>query len=213
MKHKIFIFDFDGTLVDSMPVWSQKMLNILQSTNTPYPDDIIKIITPLGDKGTAKYFKETLGVPISEDEMFTLMDEYALPKYHDEIPLKSGVKDALLCLKEKGCSLNVLTASPHKMVDRCLERLEVYPLFNNVWTCDDFALTKSEPEIYLQAAQRLGTNTCDIVFFDDNISALETAKRAGMFTVGVYDKSGEDFASKLKATADIYIKSFGELNI
>ena len=213
MKHKIFIFDFDGTLVDSMPTWSQKMLNILQSTNTPYPDNVIKIITPLGDKGTARYFKEDLGVPMSEDEMFALMDEYALPKYRDEIPLKESVEATLKTLKEKGCSLNVLTASPHKMVDCCLERLGIYSLFDNVWTCEDFGLTKSNPEIYVRAAQKLGANVRDIAFFDDNIGALETAKKADMFTVGVYDKSGEDFTEKLKAVADVYIKTFGELDI
>ena len=213
MKHKVFIFDFDGTLVDSMPTWSQKMLSILQSTNTPYPDDVIKIITPLGDKGTARYFKEDLGVPMSEDEMFALMDEYALPKYRDEIPLKESVEATLKALKEKGCSLNVLTASPHKMVDCCLKRLGIYSLFDNVWTCEDFGLTKSNPEIYVRAAQRLGADVEDIAFFDDNIGALETAKKAGMFTVGVYDKSGEDFTEKLKAVADVYIKTFGELDI
>ncbi len=213
MKHKILIFDFDGTLVDSMPTWSQKMLNILKSTNTPYPDDVIKIITPLGDKGTARYFKEDLGVPMSEDEMFALMDEYALPKYRDEIPLKEGVEAMLKALKEKGCSLNVLTASPHKMVDCCLERLGIYSLFDNVWTCEDFGLTKSNPEIYAKAAQRLGADVEDIAFFDDNIGALETAKMAGMFAVGVYDKSGEDFTDRLKAVADVYVKTFSELDI
>ncbi len=205
---KSYIFDFDGTLVDSMPYWSEKMLNILRVTNTPIPSDIIKIITPLGDKGTAKYFRETLGVKLSEEEMFALMDEYALPKYRDEIPIKQGVREYLIKSKEKGISLNVLTASPHKMLDPCLKRLGVYDLFDFVFSCDDFNTTKSNPEIYLKTCERIGVNVTNSVFFDDNLLACKTAKEAGLKVVGVYDKTGEDFERELKERFDGYVKTF-----
>ena len=205
---KAYIFDFDGTLVDSMPYWSEKMLNILRVTSTPIPCDIIKIITPLGDKGTAKYFSETLGVNLTEEEMFALMDEYALPKYRDEIPLKDGVYEYLKKCKEKGISLNVLTASPHKMLDPCLKRLGVYGLFDFVFSCDDFNTTKSNPDIYLKTCERIGVNVANSVFFDDNLLACKTGKQAGLKVVGVYDKTGADFEEDLKKIADGYVRTF-----
>lgn len=208
MKYFNYIFDFDGTLVDSMPYWSQKMINILEKNKLSYPDDIIKIITPLGDVGTARYFKEELGVEDSIEEMRRQMDEYALPKYRDVIELKEGVFDYLTMLKSKGCSLNVLTASPHKMLDPCLERNGIFDLFDNVWSCDDFGTTKSDVGIYRSAVEKIGVRECDAVFFDDNVGAVSTAARAGLFTVGVYDESGRDFSEELYRTADLYIKSF-----
>ena len=51
---KDLVFDFDGTLVDSMPTWGGKMLRILKEEGVSYPDNIIEIITPLGDAGTAR---------------------------------------------------------------------------------------------------------------------------------------------------------------
>ena len=205
---KAYVFDFDGTLVDSMPYWSEKMLNILRATKTPIPSDVIKIITPLGDKGTAKYFREILGVKLSDEEMYELMDEYALPKYRDEIPLKDGVKEYLIKSKEKGISLNVLTASPHKMLDPCLKRLGVYDLFDYVFSCDDFNMVKSNPEIYLKTCERIGVSVSNTVFFDDNLLACKTAKEAGLKVVGVYDKTGEDFAKELKKLCDDYVNDF-----
>ena len=89
---KTYIFDFDGTLVDSMPAWSAKMLYVLKESGTAYPDDIIKTITPLGDLGSANYFQETLGCTKGKEWMLAKMDEYALPKYRDEIILKEGVQ-------------------------------------------------------------------------------------------------------------------------
>lgn len=153
---KYYLFDFDGTLVDSMPTWSKKVLRILDLTQTPYPPDILKHITPLGDLGTARYFADVLGVPWTVEEMFAQMDAYALPKYRDEILLKPGVLSFLQLLKSRGCSLNVLTASPHKMLDDCLKRNGVYDLFDHVWSCDDFSTTKSDPEIYRRAVALMG---------------------------------------------------------
>jgi HAD superfamily hydrolase (TIGR01509 family) len=208
---KTYIFDFDGTLVDSMPHWSQKMINILEQFNVDYPKYIIKIITPLGDKGTAKYYREVLGVPLSDDEMLALMDKYALPKYRDEIGFKDGVYETLETLKEQGASLNVLTASPHRMLDPCLKRLGVFDMFDNVWSCDDFGTTKADVGIYTAAAEKLGVSVSDIVFLDDNIGAVKTAKAAGMQTVGVYDPSGEEFTDALRQTADRYVVNLKEL--
>lgn len=210
MVMKAYIFDFDGTLVDSMPCWSQKMLNILQRSGVDYPADVIRIITPLGDAGTARYFRESLGVSMTEEAMLTQMDAYALPRYRDEIPLKAGVEDYLRRLKAAGCSLNVLTASPHKMVDPCLKRLGVWDLFDHVWSCDDFDTTKSDPAIYLRAMERIGAPVCEGVFLDDNVGAIETAVRAGLFTVGVFDASGEAFAERMRQTADVYLQSFAD---
>lgn len=208
---KVCIFDFDGTLVDSMPYWANKMLNILNKHNIDYPEDIIKIITPLGDLGTAKYFKETLGLNLSVEQIIAEMDEYALPKYRDEIVLKSGVKEALEHLKQQGFSLNVLTASPHRMLDCCLKRNVIYDLFDFVFSTDDFNKTKSDPTIYADTVEKIGCTIKDAVFFDDNLIALKTAKTAGLETVGVYDESSKDYTDQIIKTADKYINSFCEL--
>lgn len=211
MKHLNYLFDFDGTLVDSMPYWSQKMINILIENKVDYPKDIIKIITPLGDIGSAKYFKEILKVNVSIEDMLKDMDEYALPKYRNVISLKDGVKEYLEMLKDNNCSLNILTASPHKMLDPCLKRNGIFDLFDNIWSCDDFKTTKSDPQIYIDAAKKIGVKENELVFFDDNIGAIKTAAQAGLYTVGVYDDSGKDFSDNLKEIADLYIESFVNL--
>lgn len=206
----VYIFDFDGTLVDSMRRWSGKMLNILDKNNISYPPDIIKTITPLGDRGTAEYFR-SLGVKMSVSEILDLMDSYAMREYEYNIPAKPHVGEALARLKSEGHSLNVLTASPHKMLDVCLKRLGLYALFDNVWSCDDFSYTKSQPEIYTEAARRLGAEVSDCVFADDNYNALAAAKKAGMRTVGVYDDTSAELEKDIRALSDKYIKDFSEI--
>ena len=209
--HHTYIFDFDGTLVDSMPSWAEKVLNILRECGVEYPADIINIVTPLGDRGTAEYMRDVLGVPLSLEEIFRQMDEYALPKYRDEIVLKEGVREYLARLRDGGRTLHVLTASPHKMVDPCLKRLGIFDWFSNVWSTDDFGMVKSDPRIYLAAADRIGVDVSDAVFFDDNLMAIRTARAAGMYAVGVYDASSDALVEEIRAAADLYVRSMSEL--
>jgi len=210
---KAYIFDFDGTLVDSMPCWSQMMLNILEKNNIAYPDNIIELITPLGNIGAAKYFIENLHAQVSIAQMMLQMEEYAYPQYRDKIVLKPGVLEYLTMLKSQNCTLHVLTASPHKMLDPCLKRNGIYDLFDNVWSIDDFGLSKSDVRIYKEAIARIGSTEPETLFFDDNIGAVKTAKQAGLYTVAVYDASAKGFTEELKQVSDRYIESFVGLDL
>ena len=206
-----YLFDFDGTLVDSMPTYASSMLRILDENGISYGDDLVKIITPLGLPGTVKYFKNELGMKLPEDQLLKLMEKYLLDAYFHSIPAKSNVISVLKELKKRGTSLNVLTASPHITLDACLKRLGMWDLFENIWSCDDFNTTKADPDIYVQAACRLNTTVDQVLFLDDNLNADKTAKSAGMLTCGVYDASSDEYVEEIKAATDFYIYDFAEL--
>ena len=208
---KTYLFDFDGTLVDSMPTFGSMMKRILDENGIKYGDDIVKIITPLGYLGTAKYFIE-LGLAKTTDELVKTMQDYARVEYELNIPEKKDVSKTLSLLKEKGASLNVLTASPHSLLDPCLKRLGIYDLFDNVWSSDDFGTTKANPEIYVMAAERMGVTVEEVHFVDDNIGAVKTAKTAGAVAYGIYDESSKDYGEDIKKVADYYVNEFSELN-
>ena len=206
-----YLFDFDGTLVDSMPTFVSAMLRILDENHICYDTGVIKIITPLGLNGTAEYYINQLGVPMSKEQLMSVMKEYMLDAYFHTIPAKMNVPEVLRELKNRGASLNVLTASPHITLDACLKRLGLWELFDNVWSCDDFNTTKADPQIYVRAAEKMNTTVENVLFLDDNLNADQTAKTAGMQVCGVYDESSKDYVAQMKAANDYYIYDFQEL--
>lgn len=206
----VYLFDFDGTLVDSMPTFIEAFLRIMRRFDISIPKDIVKTITPLGYRGAAEHLL-TLGVPLSTDELLRDVNDFARAAYHERIVLKTHVKDTLEALRARGDSLNVLTASPHGVLDACLKRNGVWSLFDNVWSCEDFATTKADPAIYRMAAQRLGKAVGEVIFLDDNYHADKTAKSAGMTVYGVFDESSRDSADEIRAVTDRYITDFSEL--
>ena len=207
---KTFLFDFDGTLVDSMPTFVSVMLRILDEHGIKYGDDIVKVITPLGYHGTAEYYR-TLGIETPTEQLIETMNRYAVDEYTFNIGAKDTVIETLQRMKARGYSLNVLTASPHLALDPCLKRLGIWELFDNVWSCDDFHTTKANPEIYKMAAERMGCEVSEVVFVDDNINAVRTAKVAGMVAFGIFDESSADYVEEFKNTADGYVYKLSEL--
>ena len=206
-----YLFDFDGTLVDSMPTFVGVMKRILDENGIPYGEDLVKIITPLGYAGTAKYYVETLGVPKTPEELIATMHAYAVEAYTHDVEAKEGVVETLRAMKARGDSLSVLTASPHAALDPCLKRLGIYDLFTYVWSCEDFGTTKSDPAIYRMAAERLGVSVDDVIFVDDNLGADQTAKAAGMVVYGIYDPSSAEYEEEIRQATDGYARVFPEL--
>ena len=207
---KAYLFDFDGTLVDSMSPYANSLYKILDDNNVSYGDDSIKIITPLGLSGTAEYCI-SIGLDLTKEEIISLMGKYMYEEYVNNIPAKNNVISVLKELKSRGIKLNVLTASPHITLDACLKRLGIFDIFYNVRSCDDFGTTKTDPVIYIKAAEKIGENVEDIIFFDDNLFADLTAKSVGMKVCGVYDDSSKEYIDDMKKQTDYYINDFSEL--
>lgn len=205
-----YLFDFDGTLVDSMDTYAGVMLSILDKNGIKYEKDIVKVITPLGYLGTANHFIG-MGVKASVLQLVCEMKSGMVYEYTHNVGEKPNVISTLKALKGKGDSLNILTASPHEVLDPCLKRLGIFELFDNVWSCDDFETTKANPEIYKMAAEKMGVSVSDAIFLDDNYNAVKTARDAGMRVFGVYDKSSAEYAEDMRGISERYISDFAEL--
>lgn len=208
---KVYIFDLDGTLIDSMPVGIGIVLGFLKEKGIDYPDDIVTTLTPLGYKGSAKYIADHLSGGGQLEQIYEYFQAQTLRAYGETIPLKAHVKETLEGLKAQGYRLNVLTASPQLLTDICLKRLGVYDLFDNVWSIDAFGLTKADEQIYIEAAKRIGVTPEECIMADDNLHVLQTAKKVGMATVGVYDESSKDVMEEMRAIADKYVVDFADL--
>ena len=208
---KIYIFDLDGTLVDSMPLALKIVLDFLTERDIAYPDNFVKILTPLGFKGIAKYYVEEMGVKLSPEEIYACFEKSLQKAYAEQISLKPNVKATLERLRARGDRLNVLTASPHAFTDACLKNNGVYDLFENVWSSEDFGVLKSNPKIYSMAAERLNASVAECIMTDDNLYVLETAKAAGTQTIGVYDEYSADDKEKMQRIADEYVNDFSEI--
>lgn len=210
MDRKYYFFDFDGTLVDSMPYLEKLTLGFLNKYNLKYPDNIMDIIIPLGYRGGAEYYVSTYKeLHRTVEQVKKELEEGLFVDYRDTIPLKSGALEYLLKIKREGKKLFILSASQHLQLDVCINRLRIGDLFDRVISCEEYGTTKGDTQLYKKVAKDLGITPKDIVFVDDNINSIKTAKKAGCYCVGVYDKVGDKVWEEMQEVADETIKDFG----
>lgn len=207
MDKQYAIFDMDGTLVDSMVYWKNLAKEYLALQGIIHiPDMILEKIKPMTMIESATLFIEKFGLngtPESvANEMNALMDTH----YYKDIPLKKGIKEYLNKLYNSGTTMCVASATAVPLVEACLKRLGIIEYFSFLLSCETIGVGKSKPNIYYEAAKRLGAEPSDIAVYEDALYAAETAKKAGFYVVGVFDESAKkNFASLKEITDEIII--------
>ena len=202
MDKRFCIFDMDGTLVDSMHYWKGLGRDYLESLGI-HPDErllwMVKAMTML--EGAA-YFMDTFHIPGPPqrivDEMEAMMEEH----YRRDVPLKPGVKAYLERLRGRGCRLCVATATAEPLARQCLSRLGVDHLFDFILSCETLGVSKNRPDVFLEAARRLGAAPGETAVFEDALYAARTAREAGFYTVAVPEPSYAGDWPELSALAD-----------
>lgn len=210
-KFKAFIFDLDGTLLDSMQVWDKVYAAPFNEYGIDVPDDYIMKVNHLSLKDCVKYTLSNTPLPCDGEKLNDIWWKHAYKEYAENVPLKEGAYELLSTLSEKGISLAVATASPYSLFVPCLKRLGIYDLFDCFVSTDEVARGKDCPDVYLKAAARLNVSPEESAVVEDSHIGVKSAKAAGFYTIGVYDKASEKYSDVISSTADIYIRSLNEL--
>ena len=208
---KAVLFDLDGTLVESMSMWGDIDVDYLKKFHIPVPEGLQKAIEGLSMYQTAVYFKENFAI---EDSLEEIMDEWnrmAYEKYTTEIPLKPGARAFLNGLKDKNIPCGIATSNSRILTEAILKSHQVENYFSVMVTGDEITNGKPDPEVYLEAAKKMGVAPEHCLVFEDIPSGIIAGKRAGMTVCAVEDAySMKDMEEKIRL-ADFYIKSYEEL--
>lgn len=204
------IFDFDGTLFDSMGIWETAGTDYLASLGITAQADLAKTLHPLSMLQSTVYLQEHYSLPLSlaeiEDGINRIVEDYYLLRTQP----KDGVLPFLSALKARGVPMCIATASDRYLVEGALKRCGLLPFFEEIFTCSQLGRSKDEPFIFEHARQYLGTSKAETAVFEDAPHAAKTAKDAGFPVIGIFD-AFEPNQQALKTIADVYAGSFAQL--
>ena len=203
------IFDFDGTLLDSMFIWDTIGEDYLRTLGKEPHEDLKETFMTLTLEEAAEYYREHYKVTLSVTEIVDSINAMVEGIYRTKVTLKPGVMAYLRLLKERGVKMCVATVTDRYLVEDTLERLGILHYFSEIFTCAEVGYGKDKPIIYQKALEHLGTAKEETFVFEDSLFALETAKIDGFPTVGVYDMH-ESRQEEMKRLANCYVRSFEE---
>lgn len=204
------IFDFDGTLFDSMFIWDTAGEVYLRSVGKGPEEGLQKVLKPMSLYQSAGYIKGHYNIPLSVEEIMDSINRTVEDFYFYTVQPKEGVITLLERLKENGVKMCIATATDRYQVDAALRRCGMEGFFSDIFTCTDVGCGKDEPVIFQKALKHLQTSRMDTIVFEDACHALRTAKMDGFITVAVYD-SHEEEQEELHALADFVLNDY--LNI
>lgn len=208
---KAFIFDLDGTLVDSMWMWKSIDIEFLGRYGHECPPELARVIEGMSFSETAVYFKERFGLPLSTDEIKAIWTKMSIDKYRYEVPLKKGAAQILAYAGEHKISCGIATSNGREMVDAVLNSLELTPCFQVVTTACEVKAGKPEPDIYLKVARDLNVVPEECLVFEDVPAGILAGKRAGMTVCAVDDEFSRHMDEEKRSLADYFIQDYFEL--
>ena len=214
MNKKFAIFDMDGTLINSMDYWCNLGREYLYKYGiTENIEDILEEVgTKTMSQGSKLFADNFDGLP-SIPDMIAELRAMIASHYENDVVAKSGVIDYLETLKSKGVKMCLASATDVPLVIMVMNRLGISKYFEFMLSCEEVGKGKDEPDIYMEAARRLGCKPEEAAVYEDVFYSANTAKNAGFYTIAVADKNATKEWEALTSIADEVIENWSEAHI
>ena len=206
------IFDLDGTLIDSMQIW-YRIDRELASENgiQDLSREVSERIKKMSINEAAQFFIDELGFTMTKQQIISRIEEMVRIEYEENIRLKPFVGEVLDFLDERGITFCAATATYKGLAEAVMKRCGIYGRMKFLLTDVEYPKGKKFPDIFLGAAERMGTLPGDTLVVEDSLHCLQTASAAGFMTAAVYDESAAPERAEIERTAGFYAESLRDI--
>ncbi|MBQ9020788.1 MAG: HAD family phosphatase [Eggerthellaceae bacterium] len=205
-----FVFDCDGTLLDTMDAWNALEEDLFAQASIPFtPEQIDEIRALPIQMGAGRFYEH--GIGNSPEHVLEILDTALLSFYQNEVCALPGAVDFVQAARAANIPCTVVSSSPQRYVVAGLKRADIADAFTAIVTTEDVSMSKQDPRIYLHAIEAMDAQAETSWGFDDALYALKVMRETGLRTCGCYDHDETGTYEQLADVADIAIRSFTEL--
>jgi len=212
MKITGAIFDLDGTILDSMEIWSKAAELFLESLGIKAKPGLQEDLYAMTLDEAYVYLQKEYALSLSCQQIGEGIIDVLKDTYTNKIKPKENVHQFLEFLNNNNIPCVILTSSDRNMFTDCLKNNTLTGFFKSIFTSSELKMSKSKPEIYKYAADSLNSKPENTLVFEDALFAIKTAHDAGFYTIGIYDAfshTASDIA-EAKKNCDFFAMNFEE---
>jgi len=199
------VFDLDGVIVDSEELWDEVRAGLARERGGRWSDQAQADMMGMSSTEWSRYMHDVIGLPETPEEISREVVERMLERYSERLPLIDGAVDAVKKLAVNW-PLAVASSSNRRLIDRVLEVSGLTPFFKVTVSSEEVSRGKPAPDVYVEAAQRLGAERTRCVAIEDSASGIRSAHAAGMHVVAIPNRAFPP-AAEVLAQADIVLDS------
>jgi HAD superfamily hydrolase (TIGR01509 family) len=178
------IFDLDGVLIDSEPVWEQVRRQVVAEHGGRWAPDTQQRLMGMSTPEWARYLSQDLGVALPADRVAALVIEHMRSRYASALPLMAGAAQAVRRLAARW-PLGLASSSPPVLIETVLASASLTSCFAAVMSTEQVARGKPAPDIYLAVARQLGVAPARCAAIEDSANGLRSASAAGLAVIAV----------------------------
>lgn len=210
---KAALFDCDGTMLDSMPMWTNLSMDVMADYGIDLPREVERQTASMSHLDAARFYADKYFNGQHVEDLQKTFSDHLYRSYHEELQLKPGVHDLLDKLHARGIPMAVASSTDESLLLDCFDRLDLRGYFQFIQTVDNCGYSKDSDGYFETAAKAFGLPPQEIVLFDDALYAIERAKRCGLVTVAVEDADNADQMDLIKAAGDYFISNANEVDL
>lgn len=199
------IFDFDGTLFDTMPFWAGLGSSMIKKAGLTPIEGLDEAVLFMTLEESCQFIKKEYHLEQTVEELIDNVVSEVTQFYCLEAKPKDGICELLQELERRNIKCVIATASDRRLIEIALKRFGLYEYFDDIFTCSELGLNKQSGEIYERCASHMGLTPETTAVFEDILVATRSAKQSGFFTVAVEDIESAKDKEEIIKLADLYV--------
>jgi HAD superfamily hydrolase (TIGR01509 family) len=204
------IFDLDGVLVDSETAWDEARRELVQSSGGTWRPEATRAMMGMSSVEWSRYLRDELGVPMAPDEISAAVVARLEARYREHLPLLPGAVEAVGRLAGRW-RLGLASSANRPIIDLVLRESGLAERFAATVSSEEVPRGKPAPDVYLEAARRLGVDPAACAAVEDSSNGLRAAAAAGMRVIAIPNQAFPPDADAL-ALADAVLPSIAALD-
>ena len=204
------VFDLDGVLLDSEAAWVKVKKEFTEETGGHWKEQAQWDMLGMSSIEWSRYMHDELGVPVPPEQISSAVADRLAQQYREQLPLIPGALEAVRSLA-RHWPLGLASSSNRNVIDLVLQAAGLAEAFEATVSSEEVGAGKPAPDVYLEAAKRLGVEPAECVAIEDSANGLRSAHAAEMAVIAIPNRDFPPDPEAL-ALADVVLDSLEELN-
>jgi HAD superfamily hydrolase (TIGR01509 family) len=177
-------FDLDGVLIDSETWWDRARRQVVEEAGRQWPVNATEAMMGMSSPEWSAYMRESIGIPLSPDEINRRVVDRLLTRYREHLPLVPGAVEAVHRVAAVW-PVGLASSSNRPVIDAVLDLAGLAPLFQVTVSSEEVAHGKPAPDVYLEAARRLGAVPPACAVIEDSANGIRAGVKAQMAVIAI----------------------------
>lgn len=208
------LFDCDGTILDSMHIWTKPLNELLQKYNYELSKKEKSSIESLDYTAMCEWLCQNIVKDKTPDQIKEYFNEIINDGYNYSLMPKIGAKELLKNLKNEGFEMAIASSTDINLLEKALKRLDLLNCFEFIITPDTCPYNKGEKEFWELATYKLNEKNENVILFDDALYAIKVAKSVGIKTCAIKDfPYNQNDWTNLQKEADMFLDNIKDIDL